>query len=383
MGDRRYDRSYAEIAGAADRAKAIRMASDETIVQALAVAAREDALLANVLATEAMNRMHRATAITRHLGEGVLAVNHEGVVTFANPAAGKILGVAEADLVGKPIGEAFELYDRDGRLVPAKERPVWRVLHEGARVRWDEASTRDRGGRLVPVSFVWVPIRRDEEVVGAVVAIVDATTRRQAEAERAALLDAERAAREEAERREREARFMARASLLLAESLDPRETLRVIAGLAVPELADWCAVHLLEEDGSLRALAVAHADPGKVALAEELQRRYPPRPDAPRGVWHVVRTGRLDHYPEVTDALLEAVAHDATHLRLLKGLGMRSVVIAPLRARGQTLGAITFVTTGESGRDHGERMAHLALDLASRAALAVDNARLLARAERG
>lgn len=382
MGDRRYERTFAAIAGAADRAKAIRDASDEAIVQALAVAATQDPFLANVLATEAMNRMHRATAITKHLGEGVLAVNHEGVVSFVNPAAEKILDIPATELVGKPIADCFDLYDRDRRKVPVEERPIWRVLREGARVRLDEAYTGNRRGRLVPVTLVWVPILRDDEVVGAVVALIDATTRRQAEAERAALLVAERAAREDAERREKEARFMANASLLLAESLDPRDTLRSIARLAVPELADWCAVHLLEEDGSLGTLAVAHADPGKVELAAELQRRYPPRPEASRGVWNVLRTGRLDHFPEVTPAFLQAVAHDETHLQLLTSLGMRSVVIAPLRARGQTLGAITFVATDESGRTYGDGMAHLALDLASRAALAVDNARLLAQARR-
>lgn len=379
MGDRRYERSYAAIAGAADRVQAIREASDEDIVQALAVAAKQDAFLANVLATEAMNRMHRATAVTKHLGEGVLAVNHEGVITFANPAVEEILGCPAADLMGRPLSESFELYDREGRFVPVDQRPVRRVLREGERVRWDEAFTRDRSGRMVPVSFVWVPILRDGEVTGAVVALVDATLRRAAEAERAALLAAEKAARQEAERSEREAQFMAHASLLLSESLDPRETLRTLARLAVPELADWCAIHLVEEDGILRALAVTHADPSKIDLAEELQRRYPPRRDSPRGVWHVMRTGRPDHYPEITDEFLEAAAQDEEHLRLLRSIGMRSGVVAPLRARGQTLGTITFVTTAESGRTYDERMVRLALDLASRAALALDNARLLSQ----
>lgn len=382
VGDKRYEKSYAAIANAADRARAIREASDEEIVQALAAATTQDLFLANVLATEAMNRMHRATAVTKHLGEGVLAVNHEAVITFVNPAAEVILGRSASELVGKPVWEGLDVYDAEGRLVPKEERPVWRALRHGERVRWEQAFTRHSSGRLVPVSFVWVPILREADVVGAVVALTDATLRRAAEAERAALLAAERAAREEAQRREKEAQFMAQAGLLLAESLEPRETLRLIARLAVPELADWCAVHVLEEDGTLRTLAVTHTDPARVALAEALQRRYPPRKDAPRGVWHVLRTGQPDHFPELSDAALEAVAQDAEHLRLLKSLGLRSAVVAPLRARGQTLGAITFVTGDESGRRYDERMVRLALDLATRAALALDNARLVAQSRR-
>jgi PAS domain S-box-containing protein len=179
----------------------------------------------------------------------------------------------------------------------------------------------------------------------------------------------------ERKRREEAQRFLAQVGATLSSSLDYRATLTSVARLAVPHLADWCAIDIVEEDGSLERLAVEHEDPQKVQLAHELQEHYPPDPEAPQGVLRVVRSGQSEFYPTITDEMIVAAARDAEHLRLMRELGFVSLIFVPLVARGRTLGVITLVSA-ESGRRYGEADLELAKELAHHAALAVDNARL-------
>jgi PAS domain S-box-containing protein len=170
------------------------------------------------------------------------------------------------------------------------------------------------------------------------------------------------------------------ASAVLGTSLDYRRTLAQVAQLAVPRMGDWCAVHVLDDDGSLREIAVVHADPAKLKFVLELQERYPPDPDAPIGVASVVRTGRSELIAEIADELLVANARDELHLDLIRELSLRSWLCVPLTARGRTLGAITFVAA-ESRRRFDDADLRLAEDLARRAATAIDNAQLYRQAE--
>jgi hypothetical protein len=178
----------------------------------------------------------------------------------------------------------------------------------------------------------------------------------------------------EAAQRARRLAFLADASAELASSLDYRTTLQKVAQLAVPDLADWCAVSLVE-DGELHSVAVAHKDPAKVEWALQLERRYPPRMDTPTGAGNVVRTGVSELHTEITDEMLQASAVDEEHLRLARELGLRSVLVVPLVARGNVLGAITMIRAETPGVYGPEDLA-VAEDLAGRAALAIDNSRL-------
>jgi PAS domain S-box-containing protein len=175
--------------------------------------------------------------------------------------------------------------------------------------------------------------------------------------------------------------FLAEASEVLASSLSYRTTLSSVARLAVPILADWCAVDVLEEDGSVRRLAVEHQDAEKVALALKVQERYPPDPEAPTGVSNVLRTGKPEFYPEITEEMLETGARAEEHLTLLRELGFSSAMIVPMIARRKTLGVIILISA-ESGHRYGESDLKLAEELARRAALGVDNARLYEEAQR-
>jgi PAS domain S-box-containing protein len=174
--------------------------------------------------------------------------------------------------------------------------------------------------------------------------------------------------------------FLADASTCLASSLDYQTTLSTLARLVVPRMADWCVIDVAEKDHRLQRLAVAHVDPAKVAMAQELERRYPPDPSAARGPAHVMRTGRSDMAEHISDTLLVAGARDAEHLRILRTLGLTSYLCVPLAARGRILGVMTFVA-GESGRRYTAHDLAVAEDLARRAAMAVDNARLFHRAQ--
>jgi PAS domain S-box-containing protein len=180
--------------------------------------------------------------------------------------------------------------------------------------------------------------------------------------------------RAEAERQ----RFLAEAGELLTESLDPDVILQRLAELAVEHIADWCGVELREGTGELRNVAVAHIDPGRVALAHQLRERYPTDPASETGAPNVIRTGQSELFPEIPDELLVEAAENEEHLALLRELGLSSAMTVPLRARGEVFGAISFVASDPSRRyDQGDLA--FAEDLARTAALAVDNARLFRR----
>jgi serine phosphatase RsbU (regulator of sigma subunit) len=184
-------------------------------------------------------------------------------------------------------------------------------------------------------------------------------------------LEAERSSREVAEEANARLQLLAEASGAFAESLDWRTTLETLARLAVPALADWCAVDLLES-GHVQRLTLAHRDGDEAARM--MLTRYPPRLDGQKGVGAVLRTGRPTVLSVIDDAYLDLVVQDEEHRSALETLGVGSAAIIPLSARGKTLGALTFVAH-EKAR-YSEPMLPMLLDLGRRAALAVDNARL-------
>lgn len=188
--------------------------------------------------------------------------------------------------------------------------------------------------------------------------------------------------RAEAEAARERLTLLAEASGLLAASLDYPTTLRQIVRLAVPRLADWCTIDMLDDgDGQIQRVAAAHRDSVKEELLYDLVRRYPIRLDAPRGAAIVLRTGQADVQPELTDADLRIVARDEEHLRILRDLRPHSHLLVPLVARGRRLGVLSF-SFGASDRRYSPADLPLADDLAGRAAVAIDNARLYREAQR-
>jgi PAS domain S-box-containing protein len=173
-------------------------------------------------------------------------------------------------------------------------------------------------------------------------------------------------------------RFLLRAGEVLAGSLDYRATLAAVAELAVPEFADWCSLHVVE-DGAVEEVALSHRDPDQIVFARELRERYPPDPESATGPGAVIESGRAQFLEEVSEEMLVAAAKDDIHLDLLRQLGINSLLCVPLIARERTLGALTLVA--ESDRQFDAADLEVAQELARRAASAIDNARLYREVE--
>ena len=279
--------------------------------------------------------------------------------------------VRESAGVAKVVrtGEPEHVYDTGAAPVDAVElKPDEQQLYE----------------RLSPRSYVIVPLVTRGRTIGALtmlstrqgrhygrrdVEFAHHLARRFALAiDNARLFDASRQAAARAE-------FLVRAGEILSESMDYEQTLKNVAEIAVPELVDWCTVSLLEEDGTIRQVAAAHAEPDKVELAWELQERFPPDPEAPTGAPNVIRTGVTEVTLDITDELIDASVGDPELRQIVRELGLRSAITAPLRAHGRVFGAVTFVSA-ESGRRFEDQDVKLVEELARRAGVAVDNARL-------
>ncbi|HET8822093.1 MAG TPA: SpoIIE family protein phosphatase [Thermoleophilaceae bacterium] len=298
-------------------------------------------------------------AILQGVADAVTAQAPDGRLLFANDAAVAALGFgSREELLSAPtasIMDRFEVVDEEGRPFPLEALPGRRALggEDGAEsvVRFRLRDTGEERWSAVKAT----PIRdEDGNVTMAINVIEDITTHKRSELAQ---------------------RFLARSGEVLASSLDPDRLLVEVAELAVPGVADWCAVDVVDESGRVERKALAHVDPSVRDRAIEISERYPPDPDAPAGLYQVLRTGQPELYPEIPEELLRDAAQDEEHYEAIMEIGMRSAIIVPMTARGRTLGALSFVS-GPSGRRFDEQDVDLAQELARRCATAIDNARL-------
>lgn len=293
------------------------------------------------------------------LAEAVTIRDPSDRIIYANRAAVERMGFASAeDLQRRPpqaiLGD-YIVTDEHGNDVGMEAIPSVRLLAgEPAGplvIRTINRATGELRWDLLKAAL----LRDDSGAAVAAVTIIEDITQEKA-----------------AERRDR---FLAAATETLMSSLDYEQTLRNIAWLAVPEIADWCAVDLVDERGERQQVVVAHRDPQKLELAERLRSYEPEELNPERGLGRVIHTGVGELYADISDELLLAAAVDDEHLELLRTVGFRSVLLVPLRARGRTIGVMTLVST-ESMRRFGETDRSFAEQLAGAAAVAVDNARL-------
>ncbi len=302
----------------------------------------------------------RLDAMLVTLAEAITVTDEHGRMTFANQAAADLLGVASpeelttadpADVMGR-----FLVLDEEGRELDLEMMPSRKLL---------------RGEPVEPLLVRNIVPETGEErwLMVRCSAVTDAETGRVTHAVNVLenLTEVKRAQLAES--------FMAEASSVLASSLDYNETLRRIAQLAVPRLADWCSVALLEERGAIRYVAAHHADPEKRAIAQQLQAAYEPMLEEPAGVPDVIRTGEPRLYDDIPADALAAYARDGEHLRMLQEIGARSVIIVPIAGTRRAIGAITLVSS-DPVRRLSERDLALAVRLGRRAGTAVENARL-------
>jgi PAS domain S-box-containing protein len=321
---------------------------------------REELLRLEQLARlDASRARDQLEAILSGVADGITAQAPDGTIVFANDAAVETLGYSsQEELLAAPLSETmdrFELLDEGGDPFPADRLPGRLALQgEGtneALVRFRIRASGEERWSLVKAT----PILDEQgETVMVINVFEDVTGTKRAEVQ---------------------SRFLAESSRILGASLDPDDTLQRVARLAVPEVADWCAVDLRGEGGAIDRVALAHSDPRQLEMAEEFQREYPPDPAAQTGVPQVLRTGEPELYPDISDEMLQAGAVDERHLEILRGFGFRSAMAVPMVARDQVVGVLTFVS-GRSGRRFDETDLALAEELGRRCATALDNARL-------
>ena len=306
----------------------------------------------------AESERQRLEALMDQLPVGVaIAEAPTGHIVAVNPKATEIWRAPppSADPITDVSG--YIAFHPDGRRYTTDDWPIARSLARGEVVENEEIEVEFEDGNRGWVNISARPVLdAGGRVLGAVTTLVDVT---------------------EPRRRETEARFIAAAADLLAESLDPEETLRRLAELVVPKLADWCAVYI-RDGGQIRTVAVAHSDPKKIELAREFDRRYPTDPAAAGGVVQVMRTGTSQLTPRITREMVASAAPDSEFTRIIYDeLGLRSAVTVPLSARGALFGALVLVSA-ESDRVFDERDVAFAESIATHAALAVANAQLYA-----
>jgi len=292
-----------------------------------------------------------------NLADSVTIHDATGKLLYVNEATARLMGGQRIDDILRAEPGAwqsrFTMYDEHGSPVDVSQLPgrqVFRCKCEGELLvrRVDDETGDSRWIRIKAAPL----FGGDGEVAAAVNVSEDVTDVKQGELAQ---------------------RLLADASAALAASLDYEQTLKQVAELAVPELADWCGVEILSPAGTLDAVALAHVDPEKVALGWELRERYPVTPDDDGGAAEVLRTGEPQLVQEIPDDLLVAAARDEEHLRLMRALGMRSVLVLPLKWGKQVLGTMSFVQQRHTFSD---AEVELAEQLARRAVVAIENSRL-------
>ncbi|MGF1935110.1 MAG: PAS domain S-box protein [Nostoc sp. ChiQUE02] len=277
----------------------------------------------------------------------------DGILLYVSPACYTVLGYQPEELVGH---HSQELVHPEDLAEIAKNYPVnadlpdiytitHRARHKDGHYIWLETTIRA------------IRDRQTKEILEMQASSRDITERKQVEEEQL---------------------FIAEASGILAASLDYETTLVNLARLAVPEIADWCLVDIICENQLVRRVAAAHTDPGKQELVEQLQ-NYPPDLTRKEGVAEVIRAGKSQIIHFISDEQIQVATHNAGHLKILQELNPTSGMSVPLIVRGRVLGAITLVSS--SGRCYDSKSLMLAEELACRAAIAVDNARLYTEAQ--
>jgi GAF domain-containing protein len=314
-----------------------------------------------VLSAELSTAERQLQVILGAVDAAVTVRDRHGRMVYANQAAANLLKLPDpAAVLAQPPGglmARFDVYTEDGDPVDITDLAGTRLLMgeaapEAMVVRNVVKETGEERWLLNKATAVAGP---DGEVLMAVNLIEDIT---------------------ETKRHEIAQRLMAETLRTLAEKPDLPTTLQAIAEAAVPGLADWASVNMVEESGEIGTLAIAHRDPNKVRQGWYLNQRWPAHHDESTGLGSVLRTGEPLLVHEITDEMLASRAQDAEHLAILREVGVNSAMIAPIRSGERILGALTFVSC--TSRRFDERDLELACDLGRQAGVIVDSTELQA-----
>jgi PAS domain S-box-containing protein len=307
---------------------------------------------------------NQIAVILSGIADGITAQNSQGKLIYANDAAARIIGYANVDeLINAPlesITSMFEMFDESGEPLPLTQLPG-RLALQGETsdpmiIRFRVLKSGEERWSVVKSQAV---INETGQVEMAVNIFHDIT---------------------DLKRSELAQRLLAATSVILADDLDYETRMTHVAKLLVPSLADWCAIDILDENQKLQRLAVVHTDPNMVQWAHEVHKRFPPDPNSPSGAYKVVRTNQAEYQPIIPAELINAIPNREQR-ELVEKLGLSSYIVVPLSARGHTFGVLSLIWA-ESNKHYSADDLTLAEELARRAALAMDNARLYEEAQR-
>ena len=299
----------------------------------------------------------RNAAVVEIALDCVITIDHEGRILEWNPAAERTFGHARSEVLGRQLAET---------IIP----PKYRDAHYRGFARYLQTGEGPILGRRIEVEGM----RADGSTFPSELAITRVPV--------AGPPTFTAYLRDVSDQRRLQARqeLLLKASTVLLSYLDRDRMLCDLSNVVVPAFADWYTVDVVEPDQTIRRLEIKHRDPEKVGLARQLAARYASRRETAHGPRVAIRTGRSQLVADVTEEVLRGVTSDEEHLRLIQALGLCSFMVVPLRSRRTIMGAITFVTA-ESGRHYDARDLEVAEELASRAAQAIENARLFADVE--
>jgi PAS domain S-box-containing protein len=293
------------------------------------------------------------------LAEAVTIRDRDGTIAYANQAALASMGFPSVEAMrsrsSTSIMDDYLVEDEHGNPLTIDDVPSMRMMHgESAEPLVMRTTHRETGATRWHQLKTTPLVDQNGELMAAVTVIEDVTAVKTAEVRM---------------------RMLAESGRILASSLDYQQTLRNVANLAVPRLADWCAVDLVSPELRREYVVVAHQDPAKIELAARVREFEPDRIDPENATARVLRTNTSELYTDVTDEQIAQGARSEEHLRLLRQLKIRSVLVVPMRVPRKTIGVMTLVSA-ESRRRLTEEDVELAEQLARRAAVAVENARL-------
>jgi len=293
-------------------------------------------------------------AIIESSDDAILGKTLDGIITSWNPAAERLYGYTAQEIIGQSIATIVPEELRDD-LASIMQR-----LKDGQKIDHYETTRVRKDGVRITVMITISPIKdASGKIIGASTTARDITAQRKAE---------------------KRVQFLNEVSKVLASSLDYQTTLSHIARLVVPQLADWFTVDLVNAEGHLELVEVAHKDPTKVQWAKELRKHYLLDLQDPSGAPRIIRTGKAELYAAITDEMFVASARTEEELALYRQVGVRSAMLVPLIARGNVFGVLTFIST-KSEKSYDTADLALAEEISLRAAIALDNAILYRQAQ--
>lgn len=293
----------------------------------------------------------RFRLLIQNSSDVISIVDREGTITYQTETMETTFGYTQAERIGKNVLTINNTHPDD---MKAKKAFFDKLLENPGKNFSTEFRLKQKDGSYIYIEAIGKNLLDEPSIQGIILNYRDISERRLAE---------------------ERSQFLMEATNIISSSLDYKTVLSNIAKLLVPQMADWYSVVIKEEDGTLTTTSTFHKDPQKVAWAQEIAEKYPTDPNAPLGVPNVIRTSKSEIYPEITDDMLVASAIDTEHLKLMREVGFKSVMIVPLIVRGKAVGALSLITT-ESDRHYDEDDLIFAEDLAGRIAISFDNAKL-------